>query len=139
MRTMTDDEMLKKYNQAKNMKEKREQITIIAELNGMSKDEVKEILLRKGADLPGNVKNGKSKPKAAVPKEEKPSENNYHIPEEVRNVIVNAMQGLTEEAEQKHKELDELIVNQVEPLEKAISNIENQITVCSEYLRGAKG
>lgn len=138
MRTMTDDEILKKYNQAKNMKEKREQITIIAELNEMSKDDVKEILLRKGADLPGNVKTGKSKPKAAVPKEEKPSENNYHIPEVVRNVIVNAMQGFTDEAEQKHKELDYLITNKVEPLEKAISTIENQITVCSEYLRGAK-
>ena len=135
---MSDDEIFKKYNRAGNAREKKEQITIIAELNGMTNDEVRKILAEKGAELPNERRKtspvkAKSEP---VKKTEKGSKKQQDIQDSVRNVIVKGMQDLTDKAEQLHKELDEIIAGKVEPLEKAIDAIEKEITDCSNYLRG---
>lgn len=138
MDRMSNEEMFKKYMKAENTREQKEQITIIAELNGITKDEVRKILSDKGAELPNERRKASTvKAKSEIKKPVKnSSKGQQDIPEAVRNAIVKGMQDLTDKAEELHKELDELITSKVEPLEKAIDDIEKEITECSNYLRG---
>lgn len=55
--TMTKDEIVADYKQAK---QPMKQIGILAELNGVKRDEIVEILRKAGAELPGNY--NKKKP-----------------------------------------------------------------------------
>ena len=67
--TMTPAEIAADYRQAKT---KTKQITILADLNSCSKDEIKEILLQQGEKLPGNCSapsQRKAKPNSDTPHE----------------------------------------------------------------------
>lgn len=121
-RQMTDEEMLKKYNQADKEGEKKAMIQTIADLNGAEYEEIDEILMNLGAATP--------KPRKRKTKSDSPVL--------IRKIISKAMQEYTDEIDKLNIDRNKIIKEKLEPLEKDMKELENQIITCREFLKGMK-
>lgn len=100
---MTPEEIRRSFNEAA---KKGEQITILAELNLCSKDEIKEVLLEQGVPETEIPKQGRRRKEAGEKKEG--SKKKVDVPPEVRTAVVLRMEQLTDELTAKEKELKTL-------------------------------
>lgn len=109
--TMTENEIVRNYREAKN---KRQQIEILADLNAISQDEIKAILKKNGVDLRGG--NYRAKKPAVINQDFEDAVNEMiedsknepeqePIPECVQWLINLGMQQLDIQIAEKDKEL----------------------------------
>lgn len=112
----SEAEIIEKYKRAETIKEQKDQISILAELNGCDVSTIKEILKRNGMKLPaGKIKtaNVKTGPKINLAYK-KPEETNIKepvetIPSDVFNTIVrriSELSGIKSDAEREIEVLD---------------------------------
>lgn len=127
-RQMTDNEIIKKYQQANTVSEKREQIKIIAQLNSATEEEIIEILSNAGIKVPAKKK---TKEKAEKKKEETKAE----IPEAIRRMLSELMQDMTDQIDEKNREKADIVRNQIEKLNKEMEELEEQIIIIRDYLK----
>ena len=94
---MDQSEIVRSYREAKN---KEKQIQILADLNGSSPEQIRQILIAAGE--PAEKKRPGPKPKEIRQIIVKP------LPDCVKKAITGRMSRLTEESEKKTAELEEL-------------------------------
>lgn len=121
-RQMTDEEILKKYNQADKDSEKRNMIQTIADLNNAEYEEIDKILMNLGATTP---KTRKKNPK-------------NDSPVLIKEIISKAMQEYTDKIDKLNADRNKIIKERLEPLENDMKILENQIITCREFLKGMK-
>lgn len=94
---MKPEEIRREFTEAKN---KQEQIKILSELNLCSREEIIKILIEQGI------------PEAEIPKararKKQPANKKPNVPQSVKNAIAERIVKLTEEAEEKEREVKEL-------------------------------
>lgn len=119
-RQMTDEEIFKKYNEAKGTREQKEQIKIIAELNSATEKEIKEILFNMGAPVPSEPKK-KTTPKTQI---EKIKEKNKRVlPEVVKKALTEILMIKTDEYEKVRTE-QQALEKEIEAIKKYMEESE---------------
>lgn len=102
---MTESEIVRNYREAKN---KREQVTILADLNGCEKEEIIEILLRNGVDQKELPRKRKSSKKLEA--------NSKHLPvDTVISVLAQRVKEIDKEL-QEHSAVVEALEREKEDI-----------------------